>query len=142
MVSGRFLSSDWAKKHAFLWETSGGGGAGFARGGAPVPYGSLAVLEKKFGKFLEKRPWPTPSQIAALGEIRLSDVDRTLPGMCNASSCVKNTAIRALLSEPQIYAATATDYPSARLDKTVVGNLGRQLLITSRRGGVAIQRSR
>ena len=84
MVSGRFLSSDWAKKHAFLWETSGGG-AGFAKGGAPVPYGSLAVLEKKIRQILEKRPWPTPSQIAALGEIRLSDVDRTLPGMCNAS---------------------------------------------------------
>jgi hypothetical protein len=90
MVSGRFLSSDWAKKHAFLWETSGGG-AGFARG-APPSHMDLLLCWRKIRQILEKRPWPTPSQIAALGEIRLSDVDRTLPGMCNASSCVKNTA--------------------------------------------------
>ena len=83
MVSGRFLSSDGRKSMLFFGKLREGGRV--CQGGAPVPYGSLAVLEKKIRQILEKRPWPTPSQIAALGEIRLSDVDRTLPGMCNAS---------------------------------------------------------
>jgi hypothetical protein len=57
MVSGRFLSSDWAKKHAFLWETSGGG-AGFARGAPPSHMDLLLCWKKNSANFWKSAHGP------------------------------------------------------------------------------------